>query len=432
VKARARALVQGASALTALALVQIGAAAADGAMHLGVASCATGVCHGKIVAQSDSNVALNEYRIWSSEDRHARAYLTLGSPQSKVIADNLGLGSAQTAEVCLDCHADNVPQAQRGPKFQISDGVGCEACHGGSERWIESHTDPGVAHADNVAEGMFPTEIPRRRAELCLDCHMGDEERYATHAIMGAGHPRLSFELDAFSTNQPAHFDIDDDYVRRKGAVEGFDLWLAGQLVGAQRQLSLQSSHWLDSPGGLFPELGLYDCQGCHHAMDDVRWSKQAVGPGIGPGTVRLNDDHLVVLRAALAVIDPGVRAEFAQRIQRLIQSGQQSAEATRRSARELNGWLGDRAGSWQSRAYDRDSIAAIRRAIVADAAEGRLVDYGAAEQVYLAVDSLSLMLGDDARLRRSVDALFESVESDQTYRPDHFARAARALLGAL
>src|SRR5688572_7330913 len=107
--------------------------------HMGVASCSTSVCHGKLAPQTDKDVALNEYRIWQQEDRHAQAYRTLELPESKRIAANLGLANATAAKICLDCHADNVPSDKRGGKFQISDGVGCEACHGGSEKWLESH-----------------------------------------------------------------------------------------------------------------------------------------------------------------------------------------------------------------------------------------------------------------------------------------------------
>jgi hypothetical protein len=409
-----------------------GAASIAQDVHLGVASCATGVCHGKLSPQSDANVWLNEYRIWSAEDRHARAYLTLGTAQSKAMAAKLGLASAQTAQICLDCHTDNVPPEKRGRKFQISDGIACEACHGGAERWIESHTEPDATHAANIAAGLYPSEDPVHRAQLCLNCHLGDDQRYATHVIMGAGHPRLSFELDAFSTNQPAHFAMDADYIRRKGEVLGFQLWLTGQIVGAQRLLALQGSAWLDKPGGLFPELALYDCQSCHHAMDDVRWSQRLAGPGIRPGTLRLNDDHLRILLVVTGVIDPEARDDLARRIGVLIRAGQTSVAAVRSAARELDGWVVERRTRWADRRFDRSTIAAVRRAIVAAAAAGDLSDYGAAEQTYLAVDSLSIALGDGERIQRSIDELFKAVENDQTYRPDRFMTAARGLLNGL
>ena len=54
--------------------------------HMGVASCATSVCHGKLAPQSDKDVALNEYRIWQQDDRHAQAFRTLELAESKRIA----------------------------------------------------------------------------------------------------------------------------------------------------------------------------------------------------------------------------------------------------------------------------------------------------------------------------------------------------------
>ena len=65
--------------------------------HLGVASCATSVCHGKLAPAPGKHVALNEYQTWTREDRHAQAYRTLELAESKRIAANLGLPSATTA-----------------------------------------------------------------------------------------------------------------------------------------------------------------------------------------------------------------------------------------------------------------------------------------------------------------------------------------------
>ena len=272
--------------------------------HLGVATCATSVCHGKLAPQPGKNVALNEYRIWTQEDRHAQAYRTLELAESKRIAANLGLPSATTAKICLDCHADNVPSDKRGPKFQMSDGVGCEACHGGSEKWIESHAAESATHKDNVARGMYPTEQPLKRAQVCLGCHLGTKDRFATHAIMGAGHPRLSFELEAYTTNQPAHYVVDADYEQRKGKIEGMNLWLTGQIESARRMLTLLQTDMFHS-GGMFPELAFYDCHSCHHPMDKIRWNAQRAGAGIKPGTLRLQTQNLIVLQAVTETFEP-------------------------------------------------------------------------------------------------------------------------------
>lgn len=407
-------------------------AAKDTDIHLGVASCATGVCHGKLAPQKDKNVWLNEYRVWSAEDRHSRAYQTLMTPKSKQIADKLGIASAQTSDLCLNCHTDNVKQTQRGPKFQLSDGIECEACHGGAARWIESHAEAGATHADNLAKGMYPTEKPAARAELCISCHVGDEDRFATHQIMGAGHPRLSFELDAFSTNQPAHYSVDEDYLRRKGHIEGFNLWLTGQLANAQRFVALSMGHWFRGSQAMYPELAFYDCHACHHSMDDVRWDRRVAGAGVPPGSLRLQTDHLLVLQAASEVLDPAGTSALAGATIGYVRAGQRSVAAVGEAGTVLLKWISDHEGEWAGRSFSRSQVVDVRRSLVRYAAEGRMGDFAAAEQAFLGVESLSLYLGDANRLRAPLDALFKAVENAAKFNPEKFAASAKSLQAAL
>ena len=63
--------------------------------HLGVATCASGVCHGSVMARDATAVAQNEYVIWTRRDRHRAAYNTLLTAESKSIAKKLGLKNIQ-------------------------------------------------------------------------------------------------------------------------------------------------------------------------------------------------------------------------------------------------------------------------------------------------------------------------------------------------
>ncbi len=408
------------------------AAPVDVDNHLGVSGCATGVCHGKVSHQKDQHVWLNEYRVWSADDRHARAYQTLLKPESKRMAANLGIASAQTSEKCLNCHADNVAVARRGAKFQVSDGIGCEACHGGSARWIESHAENTATHAGNLAKGMYPTENAAARAALCISCHVGDQDRYATHEIMGAGHPRLSFELDAFSTNQPAHYTVDDDYLSRKGHINTFNLWLVGQLKSAQRVVALSQGHWFGGTAPMYPELAFYDCHGCHHPMDNVRWSGDVAGPGVPPGSLRLQTDHLLILQAAAQVLDPATAPVLAKATNSYVRAGQRSADAVRAAATGLQQWLTAREGEWANKTFTKKQVEDVRRSLIQYAAQRRMTDFAAAEQTFLGVESLSLYLGDADRIRPLLNGLFSTVESATSYSPAKFAAGAAKLQAAL
>lgn len=395
--------------------------------HMGVASCATSVCHGKLTPQSDRHVALNEYRIWQQEDRHAQAYRTLELAEAKRIAANLGLPNATAAKICLDCHADNVPSDKRGIKFQISDGVGCEGCHGGSEKWLESHAAESATHKDNVARGMYPTEQPLKRVQVCLGCHLGTKDQFATHAIMGAGHPRLSFELEAYTTNQPAHFIVDADYDQRKGKIAGMNLWVTGQLETTRRYLSLLQTnmfHVGSMGGGMFPELAFYDCHSCHHPMDKIRWNSARAGAGIKPGSVRLQTQNLIVLQALTDTFEPTATAQLAELTNALIRSGQRDRAAVDEAAKALLNWLEPR-DALARRQYSSADVIKMRKTLARYAATDKAGDYAAAEQIVLGLESLSYTIGDRASKKTALDALYNAVKNDTTFSPKQFATAA-------
>lgn len=399
--------------------------------HLGVASCASSVCHGKLEAQVGKNVWLNEYRIWSTEDRHHRAYQTLLGDASKRIAQNLGLPNAHEAKVCLDCHADNVPVDKRGPKFQLTDGVGCEACHGGGERWVESHREPGVTHADNLARGMYPTEDPSERARLCLSCHMGTKDQFTTHRIMGAGHPRLVFELESFTANQPAHYEVDDDYLQRKGSVVGFGLWLTGQIAAAQNYLGMLQSDLLSS-AGIAPEFSLYDCHSCHHAMTEQRWGGLRLKQGLAPGGLRLQDNHMLMLRSVGEAVGGSEAAALDSLVRKLLLAGQTSVTQTRGAAAELSAWISARKGTWLTREFSVAEIRRIRKSIARQGADGLLNDFAAAEQAFYGIESLSYYIDDIDAIGPVVDRIFATLEDDSKFSAANFRAACNAALASL
>ena len=278
-------------------------------MNLGVVDCASSLCHGSITPWKGSNVLQNEYVTWSRVDKHAlRASQVLWNDRSKRIAANLGLRQpAHEAKICVDCHGYNPPPQYRGERFKASDGMSCEACHGPAEHWIKSHVAPGATHAENVRNGLYPTDDPVALARLCLSCHFGNKDKFVTHRMMGAGHPRISFELDTFTQTQPPHFVVDEDWQRRKGRWDGVRVWAIGQALAAQEQLDvvLDPKRGRD---GLFPELVVFDCHACHHPMSETRWKPRV---GTRPGTIRFNDSNLLMLRQIVRRTFPAESAAF-------------------------------------------------------------------------------------------------------------------------
>jgi len=437
---RVDAVVRALAVASGVALCTGGAALAAGDkpqyagdVHLGVASCSGSTCHGAVEAWEDSSVLQSEYITWQRQDKHATAYQVLLNDRSQRIARNLGLESAHTADLCLDCHGDNVAADKRGKQFQIADGVGCEACHGGAIRYLGIHISGIAGHQENVDAGMYPTDDPVARAELCISCHFGETRKFVTHRIMGAGHPRMSFELDTFTAIMPAHFQVDADYRERKGAANGVQTWAIGQAIAIRETLvaMVDPERGRD---GIFPELVLFDCQACHHPMSNIRWEPRA-GTGLGPGIVRLNDANLVMLRIIAGEVDEELGSSLRQHTLALHDASTQGHEAMVAAAGELQALLGGVVERLAAHNFEAGAMQALLHGVIAEGMSGEYVDYAAAEQATMALGSILNAMrvagvvdeGQYNAMNEALNGLYDAVAKDEEYRPPAYVEALRA-----
>ena len=353
----------------------------------GVASCAGSTCHGR--SEGDGKVVRqDELRTWqepsSKSGAHSRAFAALAGPRGRRIAASLGYKSATTSPACHGCHATPAPPVQRGARFQLSDGVGCESCHGAASGWLSSHYAVPASHAKNVAAGLTPLERPKVRASVCLDCHFGSDKpgQFVTHAMMAAGHPRLSFELDLFSSLQQ-HYDLDRDYGARKGQVDSVRMWAVGQAEAVRRSTALFSRSAFSSEG-IFPQFYFYDCHSCHRPISDGPQAKRTfeTNPGrpIAFGQPPFNDENIIMLSAVARVLAPGsaVRFDAASReFHAAMGKGRGEAEA---AASRLSQAAAALSSELASRGYSADTafqvIAAISAAITSSwvASSGEMI----------------------------------------------------------
>jgi hypothetical protein len=391
---------------------------------LGVVSCASSLCHGSITEWRGSNVLQTEYVTWLRVDKHAGAARLLLNPLSKKIAQNLGLQApADQSKICLDCHAHNPGMELRGARFKAADGVTCEGCHGPSERWIAGHTAPGRTHAENVSAGLYPTDRPVERARLCLSCHFGNADRFVTHRLMGAGHPRLSFELETFSHLGPSHFRVDRDYEARKGKWNGAKVWAIGQALAVAEAMKILTSP-TRGRDGLFPELVLFDCHACHHPMSQKRWTpRTAFGPSPGPGTPRLNDSNMLMWRAIMRQVDPTFAESLSGRILTLNRAV--AGEGDVQAGAEALGAMAERSAELVA-AYPLDDTAlrGVTLALIDEGLKGDYKDFAGAEQSVMAIGSIlnymviQGLVKDVGAINRGLQSLRDPLSNDEDYRP--------------
>ena len=407
------------------------AAAEAPAEHLGVASCASGVCHGSAKPLDPTPVLQNEYVTWSHFDPHSGAYRTLRGEQSSVIARRLGIAAAEREPKCLACHTEDVRLEFRGARFQVDDGVGCEACHGASSRWIASHDDrPAGTRADSIALGLAPLERAGPRARICASCHVGSVDRLAGHALMAAGHPRLVFELDTYSelwrtSGGREHYRHDEDYQRRKGGSGSVEFWLAGLVESASRTLELTQSE--DLSQGVLPEFAVFNCYSCHRSMRLRRFRDLS---GVAPGSLRVNDSALVMLAAALDALDPERAARLRESTAALHRSAAHGMPALREAAGSLGKELPGLMHDFGERKYSPAECLELLRSILAAAERGEYPDYAAAEQAAMAVTILLAESGTAIGSDPQVEALFADLRDDEHFDPERFRRMLARLVG--
>lgn len=118
------------------AFVAAGVANAADHMFVGATKCA--LCHKKPEQGA-------QYVKWQ-ESKHAKAFATLGTPEAKEVGKKLGVADPQKDAKCLSCHVTGYGAAAAllGPKYDATEGVTCESCHGAGGDYMKKATMEGV------------------------------------------------------------------------------------------------------------------------------------------------------------------------------------------------------------------------------------------------------------------------------------------------
>lgn len=453
--------------LLALAVAAVAAApparsqGEGGARYTGVASCAGSTCHGRM--EGDGTVVRqDELMKWQEPSTpggaHSRAWAVLANSRSQFIARNLGIGDPAKAQMCLGCHST----AGTARAVPAEDGVGCESCHGPAGGWIASHyagvgtnANPDAEmrqkHLANLSAGLKKLEDPVVRAGVCVDCHFGSagDGQFVTHRIMAAGHPRIAFELDLFSSLQ-AHHQEDADYGWRKfgsptGRTDHVQMWAVGQATAIERSLALfQSKRGTE---GMFPEFYFLDCHSCHRRIFDqakpVKTSMDNPGRAIPEGMPPYNDENLIMLAAAARLASPALADQLAARTVAFHKAMATDRASAVNAASQLSQTVAALKASFASRGFSGTDAFAMVDAIAAKAISDRFTDYSGSQQAVMGVDTLlnamvssgRVTIGAAAGIRGDIDRAYAAVKDPNAYKPADFqtslgsaVRAIRAL----
>jgi DNA-binding transcriptional ArsR family regulator len=110
------------------------------------------------------------------------------------------------------------------------------------------------------------------------------------HDLIAAGHPDLAFELDTFTTAQPAHHRPAASALRVRA-------WAVGQSVALAEGMRLVRAH----AGRSWPEFSDLECYQCHHDLRAESWRIQRGYGTRRPGSLQINGARLEIVRVLAA-----------------------------------------------------------------------------------------------------------------------------------
>ena len=251
--------------------------------HLGAPSCAATACHGGPSPGIFSTTAPrgSEYSLWLESDPHAKSWQTLNSPRSLEILERLNilidgqLKNKQAFQNCLACHNTSTSLATNDPVPTLTEGIGCEACHGPAQQWLNRHYQGPVSVRDAIEHlGMINTKSLPQQAKACTLCHVGGPDRDMNHDIIAAGHPALYFDFQTYLKAYPKHWR------NPPSADLPAQRWLAGQLAAADSELQLLEARLNAKPHSTstWPEFSNFQCSSCHHTLSNNPTPSKSLG----------------------------------------------------------------------------------------------------------------------------------------------------------
>jgi hypothetical protein len=298
---------------------------------------------------------------------------------------------------CLACHSMIDAEPRDSHIHVVSDGVGCESCHGPAEGWLAVHATGKLSPATKQRLGMWDTDRLLTRTEICVRCHVAAPGRDVNHDLIAAGHPRLQFEMGAYHEALPKHWDDAADRAR-VGADFDALLWALGQACGSQAAVSQLANR--AERGASWPEFAEWSCAACHHDLRDDQARQRQLADADALAGRRIAWDtwnhHMTRGYAADVSRAFGVRGDEASGIETSLGSiddlmrglnpnRRQVAAQARGASRQLGRW----AASLENSRLDRRRLDGLSAVLLSRQTQRPLSDWSAAAQVYDALASL-------------------------------------------
>jgi hypothetical protein len=188
-----------------------------------------------------------------------------------------------------------------------------------------------------------------------------------------------------------------------------------------------------NAPKGIQPELVLFDCQSCHHAVSQIRWQPRK-STGLGPGSLQLYDANAVMLRVIAACVAPTAAKALHEHMFALHHATTINWDTVVREAKEVRRAAIELENSVSGHDFTRDDMKALAEGVIAIGLTDDDTDGSGAEQATMALGSIVSAMSMSGYLSPEQtkvmnDALIglnKSIADDATYQPVTFVAALK------
>jgi len=114
----------------------------------------------------------DQYGKWAKED-HAKAFAKLAADAALKLGKEKGVAEPQKDKACATCHvtAYDEPAESKGKKFDPTQGVQCESCHGPGNKHVKARLEAEEEAGDKLVKIPAGEIVAIPTAETCKKCH---------------------------------------------------------------------------------------------------------------------------------------------------------------------------------------------------------------------------------------------------------------------
>ena len=119
------------------------------------------------------------YGVWLKSD-HAKAFPTLATPEALKSGATRNVAEPQKSPECLVCHetAFSAPATQKSKKFDPTQGVQCESCHGPGGNHVKARNNAEEEPGDKVVKVGKDEIVSTPGPQVCIQCHNEKSPNY--------------------------------------------------------------------------------------------------------------------------------------------------------------------------------------------------------------------------------------------------------------